>query len=639
MSYESTLLYVWIKSLTKIYCILKSYEKVSIEYFTEDNFIFQFFLSHFNLNSEDYRGDFSLNDKLSVLKLNLKRFLEGNGYNSVTLLNNVFKNYHLMDNKMKIWKMMFTVTFLEDLGLLCKKFTFFNERTFCEKSFTNTDNENSVLNYNQNIPKKLTIRSMIKSPILLKLSLKIANEILSDCEVSFTDLENIIQINFNEALNESRMEEIFNIEMINSPHEKVNNNEMNNSNNISFTNNKSEFIKDDLTNNNENQIFYGINNNLVTERSNISKDGFISKRNWLKNNFFLAKKGNFDDGRYNFTLNNTNRSNEKYLAPNRDLLSNYDNMEINLKRNINSMNFNAPVCEVQKCEKCEMVSTKLEDLEKSLENEKTLNNNLNLSLKKYEEENNNLIKYNNILVSEKNTLTNNLKNLERKINILSVVEKQLREKENENVNLVCKVDEQEELIQNLQEKIEKYEDKIQLLTEYKIQVKMMQNEMNKLKKEMEILYTKPKEIKAVERFSILNRTDNFLTSKTNYRSKSQSEAFNYIENLNIYNDNKAQELYDLKATLGQNKEIIDQLKMKLTECKSIISYKENQIRTLETEINSINHSNKKREKILKTTQSNLSDKTIELAKTYFVLKWTYILLSIIFICLMIFKSI
>jgi hypothetical protein len=181
-----------------------------------------------------------------------------------------------MDNKMKIWKMIFAVTFLEDLALLCKKFVIFNERTFGEKSFSNIDNENFILNYNQNIPKKLTIRSMIKSPILLKLSLTIANEILSECEVSFTDLENIIQNNFNEALNDSKLEEIFNIEMMNSPDEKFN------SNNISFTNNKSEFIKDDCTNN-ENQLFYGSNNNLVTDRSNISKDDIISKRNlWLK---------------------------------------------------------------------------------------------------------------------------------------------------------------------------------------------------------------------------------------------------------------------------------------------------------------------------------------------------------------------
>jgi len=573
------------------------------------------------------------------MKTNLKRFLEGYGYNSVTLVNKVFNNYHLMDNKMKIWKMMFAVTFLEDLSLLCKKFIVFNERTFGEKSFTNTDNENSVLNYNQNIPKKLTIRSMIKSPILLKLSLTIANEILSECEVSYTDLENIIQFNFNEALNESKMEEIFNIEMMNSPHEKLINNEMNNSNIISFTNNKSEYIKDDC-NNLENQMFYGGNNNLITERSNISRDDIISKRNlWLKHNFIISKKGNLDDGRYNFTLNNnTNRSNDKSFQLTSEFNNNYDNFETNLKRHINSMNFNAPVSEVQKCEKCEINLTRIDDLEKTLDNEKMLNSNLNISIKKYEEENNNLVKYNNILVSDKNSVTNQLKNLERKINILSVVEKQIREKEDENINLLKKVEEQDTLIQNLLDKIEKYEDQIQLVTEYKIQVRMMQNEMIKLKKEVENSFLRQREIKPVERFSILRKTDNFVSSKNNFRTKSHSEAFNYIENLNIYNDHKAQEIFDMKATIVQNKEIIDQLKMKLTECKSIISYKDNQIRTLEAEITTINSSNKKREKLLKTVQSNLADKTKQLGILYLILKWTYILISIIFICLMIFKA-
>jgi chromosome segregation ATPase len=167
---------------------------------------------------------------------------------------------------------------------------------------------------------------------------------------------------------------------------------------------------------------------------------------------------------------------------------------------------------------------------------------------------------------------------------------------------------------------------------------MMQNEMNKFKKEIEQSFLKQREIKSAERFSILRKSDNFVTSKNAFRTNSQSEAFNYIENLNIYNDNKAQEIYDLKSSIVQYKEIIDQLKMKLTECKSIISYKENQIRTLESEITTFNSTNKKREKLLKTVQSNLADKTNQQSKTYFILKWTYIVLSIIFICIMIFKA-
>jgi hypothetical protein len=387
-------------------------------------------------------------------------------------------------------------------------------------------------------------------------------------------------------------------------------------------------------------MFYGGNNNLITERSNISRDDIISKRNlWLKHNFIISKKGNLDDGRYNFTLNNnTNRSNDKSFQLTSEFNNNYDNFETNLKRHINSMNFNAPVSEVQKCEKCEINLTRIDDLEKTLDNEKMLNSNLNISIKKYEEENNNLVKYNNILVSDKNSVTNQLKNLERKINILSVVEKQIREKEDENINLLKKVEEQDTLIQNLLDKIEKYEDQIQLVTEYKIQVRMMQNEMIKLKKEVENSFLRQREIKPVERFSILRKTDNFVSSKNNFRTKSHSEAFNYIENLNIYNDHKAQEIFDMKATIVQNKEIIDQLKMKLTECKSIISYKDNQIRTLEAEITTINSSNKKREKLLKTVQSNLADKTKQLGILYLILKWTYILISIIFICLMIFKA-
>ena len=122
MSNETTLLYVWIKSLTKIYCILKSCEKVSIDYFTEDNFIFEFFLSHFNLYSKEFRNDLQVKDTLDIMKTYLTRFLESYGFHSVNLINDVFGSYHQRESKMQIWKMIFTITFLDDFALLGKRF-------------------------------------------------------------------------------------------------------------------------------------------------------------------------------------------------------------------------------------------------------------------------------------------------------------------------------------------------------------------------------------------------------------------------------------------------------------------------------------------------------------------------------------
>ena len=126
MSDETTFLYVWIKSLTKIYCLLNSNENVSIEYFTEDTFIFQFFLTHFNLNCQDYRSDLQLKDNLNIMRTNIKSYLDSYGFNSVNLLKSVFNYYQKRDNKMKIWKIMFTITFLDDFSLLCKRFMQYN---------------------------------------------------------------------------------------------------------------------------------------------------------------------------------------------------------------------------------------------------------------------------------------------------------------------------------------------------------------------------------------------------------------------------------------------------------------------------------------------------------------------------------
>jgi hypothetical protein len=211
----------------------------------------------------------------------------------------------------------------------------------------------------------------------------------------------------------------------------------------------------------------------------------------------------------------------------------------------------------------------------------------------------------------------------------------LKEKETENQFLIGKLDQQEDIIQNLQDKINRYEDKLSLINEYKINVKMLQNEIAKIKKEIESgsQLRQIKEIKSIETFSINRIVERDIKKVT------RGEGFHYIENVNIYNDNKSEEISQLKAMITQSNLAIEQLKKKLNECLSLISYKDNQIKTLDNELISMTAANSKRERMIKTLHNTLAEKTKQLCSKHNVVKWTYILLSAILVCLLIFKTV
>ena len=693
MSDETTFLYVWIKSLTKIYCLLNSNENVSIEYFTEDTFIFQFFLTHFNLNCQDYRSDLLLKDNLNIMRTNIKSYLDSYGFNSVNLLKSVFNYYQKRDNKMKIWKIMFTITFLDDFSLLCKRFMQYNDKLTGDKSFINNENDVSILKYNQNVPKKLTIRSMIKSPILLKLSLHIANEILTECEVGYADLESLLHSNFNEACNESKCEEVYHIGENVSMHDKSRNNDCSI---ISFNNNKSEILRDEYNNeitnneitNNDNNVTYG---NLPSDRSNNSREDcemYFKKNNNFKLNLNYPKKflsEQIDDkSKLNITANNiSDRSKYEDKSIMEDIQKN-DNFEITLRKHFPSTVF----AQSPRCEKCENSLTRIEELDKKVLEEKLLVVNLTNSIKKYEEENSNLNKYNSILVGEKNTWTTSIKSLEKRINILTQVEKQLIEKDTENIILNKKLQGIEEINNNLQEKIGKYEDQIQIQHEYKIKLKMAQNEIIKIKKENEILHNNNKKkelesstnvIQKVYEFSIKNVDKLYKSNETEYSTKidnrnsknpadeynnevgqtqkestyekdkdnsrkttsteSNGEVIHYIENLNIFNDYKYHEDGGMKTSIAQNRKIIDHLKKKLSESLNIMSNKDSQIKALEAELISTTTQIKKKEKLIKTLNNSLEEKVIIIQEKDSFKRWTYLIVLMFLIGLLINKTI
>ena len=693
MSNETTLLYVWIKSLTKIYCILKSCDKISIDYFTEDNFIFQFFLAHFNLNCIDYRIDLRLKEILHIMKDNLKKYLDSYGYNSVNLINEVFKNYHLRENKMKIWKMIFTITFLDDFSLLCKRFIQNSEKYFNDKSFYNHDHETSILKYNQNIPKKLTIRSMIKSPILLKLSLHISNEILTECQVGYTDIENLIQINFIEALNESKSEEVYNINVNSYINEKSHLND-NNSNNISFNNYKSEIFREDTHNDNTNHdlsnndiSIYDYNpingNNYETAQSDFSKD---ENENYFKKTRNLVKK---------FVNNGINeKSKFKITENNHSDISGYDEKSINISQDfVKNDNFETNLKKLSdKCEKCESYINKIEELEKLLNEEKSLCINLTISLSKYEEDKNDLVKYNAIILNEKNTISTNNKNLEKRINMLSMVEKQKSEKEREIITLNEKLEYQNNLMSKMQEKIYKQEDEIQLLSEYKIRLKINQIENIKIKRELDLSQNEINELKIdlensqncyyklkknLDKIFILKETVEFFTIKANKYNKfsiflsrndndvnrssydvlpsmaskiendihtntfhinGNCEIINYNENANIFNETNYQQFLGMQSCFSQKSEIIIQLKKKLNEYFIILSKKDNRLKDLESQLSSAKAIFKKRERMIRTLHNSVAEKTELLKTNHSILKWTYYLISIVIFCLLINKT-
>ena len=440
-------------------------------------------------------------------------------------------------------------------------------------------------------------------------------------------------------------------------------------------------------------------NNLITDRSDQSRD---ENENYFKKNHNFRLNLNFDKkflcdqindkSKMTMTANNiTEGSNfeEKSVNISEDFVKN-DNFEITLKRQFISGIFPHSA----RCEKCENSNAKIDELEKLLEQEKLLGNNLTNSIRKYEAENIDLNKYNILLVGEKSNLAITLKKMEKRINILAIMEKQFIDKENENNNLTKKLVELEELNNNLHEKISKYEDQTYLLNEYKIKLKMnqnenfiikkdlnfIQNEFYKIKKDSEIYYNKIKinnklkEIRTVEFFTIqrqmhknlskelvLTKNDKKNISKIipiegtnevirvdvnislgemdNFRktSKNDDERMNYIENLNIYNDSKSKDGVKMKSFISQNNHMIEQMRKKIDDLINKIITKDNRIRNMEKELTLTIDLNKKRERMIKTLHKTLEENKNLLSTKHSFLKWTYYLITIILVCLMLNK--
>ena len=239
MSNETTFLYVWISSLSKIYCIHKSDVKLSTELLYDENFLYNFFITHFNLNNEDYNQaeNIQSSEKASNLYFTLIKFINHFNLNQAKSIKKLFNSFSSKESRIKIWKIIFTITFLEDFSHLLKKNTM-DKTMLYEKSFINPEYEASIINYNHDIPKKFTILSIMKSIVLFKLAISIINETLGETEVGYNEIENLIQSNFNETLNESKLEVIYNIDRNHNEISNLNENCM--SNNVSIINETAE---------------------------------------------------------------------------------------------------------------------------------------------------------------------------------------------------------------------------------------------------------------------------------------------------------------------------------------------------------------------------------------------------------------
>jgi len=259
---------------------------------------------HFSLGQEDEynHSELTQGEKMQHIYFTLIKFMNHFGLNQSKNLKNLFNNIKNNENKLKIWKMIFTITFLEDFYFLLKYNS--QEKTFNnEISFINNQNDEiSFINYNHNIPKKLTILSIMKSIILFKISNSIINEILEDTELGYNELENLIHSNFNETLNESKLEVIYNIDR--NPNDlSHHNNENCLSNNVSIINETGDINHH--------------NNLLVTDRS--QKSNFFYELTEKKD--FLQRKGKSRCEKCEINITKLNENERKFESMNYQIMN------------------------------------------------------------------------------------------------------------------------------------------------------------------------------------------------------------------------------------------------------------------------------------------------------------------------------
>jgi hypothetical protein len=212
MNQEEVLLFNWIKFLSEKHEILNfiGANKISnkIKFFDiiyQENFIFKFFLLHFNIHkygkSKNIESDLDVDnlntfEKIQIIKFFLNKNFSEFLFNCENNMKNIFidNKFNSRDGLLFLWKLIFTVTFMREYSIRgnSNESKIINVSNLEFDSFRKDENDGlhiyNIYNMYKEDNQKI-IKNLRKNSLLFKFTIKMVNEVLE--KISF-DRHNIL---------------------------------------------------------------------------------------------------------------------------------------------------------------------------------------------------------------------------------------------------------------------------------------------------------------------------------------------------------------------------------------------------------------------------------------------------------------
>jgi hypothetical protein len=422
MNSDNYFLFIWIKTHAYFYklCEDNKITNIFLDNIHDDEFLCKFYTHHFKSSRKHYTAistKFIMNNLIEQLDyFSFPRSI------TKDYVQNIFSHFKLKENKLSAWKIIFTLSFLEEY---C-----FNKFIKIKDNLSISDlSVNIITNKHLELPELYSFKKLMKNPIFLKSILNIVNEVLSEFRVK-------------------------------------NDSEFNNSILSYFYEDRSKTFND-----------YSIKHEIVDNGSDSYYECLTPQDN-SKHEPKIFTFGGYDEdtaspkNKPQSSLNNI--YNKSFTINDETYEEHASEPGINLFFT-EQQRPHSPVH--QRCFKCDEFINKIEEMASALNAFEANAQNLQSQLKSKEEEIVNLTNFNLLINKAKNNLEESLKGYQKKFHILTKANKEMEERSEELESLRSKLEYKNSLIDDLNDKLESFHSMKKLMEEYKLKLENM-NEKN-----------------------------------------------------------------------------------------------------------------------------------------------------------------
>jgi hypothetical protein len=423
MNSDNNFLFIWIKTHAYFYKLVEDNKltNVFLENIHDEDFLYKFYTLHFKSSRRSF-GSMSAKFIMNSLLDHLDYFSFPKSATK-DYIQTLFNGFRAKENKLKIWKVIFTLSFIEEY---C-----FNKFIKIKENLSVSDlSVNIITNKGTELPRLYSFKKLMKNPIFLKSITGIVNEVLSEINVG-TDYQTSILNYFYEDRSKTLEYSL----KLDAGYK---------SDSYYECSTPPEIRKESLP------FSFGGNDGRLCGTPNSQSDIVYKDNKSFQYGEDYEEYSQSDKGGFNFHFLNNIHMGDSYKP--------------------NSLN------KSWKCFKCEEYLLKIDELNNHVKDMEAGLTNLSAQLKLKEDEVKNLHNYNILLGGRSVTLEDTIKAHERKIYVLTRSAKEMEERLKFYSGINTELERKEKLIVDLNDQLASFGATKRLLEEYRQRLEYVNDE-------------------------------------------------------------------------------------------------------------------------------------------------------------------